>query len=237
MLNAYFKSITSSLTKFLIPALCLLTTAAHAGTFTLTGVDGSRGANVTVVEDGIPLVGYAGVITGTYNGTDVSPLFCVDLFTPIDLASYDSTPLAPRLARHEDRVAWLYLNQLSTVTSPNTGAAFQIAIWDIVHDNGDGLASGLVKLGPDSFPSLTSAQVSLINGYLAVSAGQSATTGVSIYDNTSLNEPAQNLIGAESLESGPVEPTNPVPEPATFGLMALGAAGMLAFRKLRGMQK
>ena len=64
------------------------------GSFFLTGVDGTRGANV---------------------------------------------------ARNENRAAWLYLNRLSTVNSTDSGLVFQSAWWDIVHDNGDGLSTGLVQ--------------------------------------------------------------------------------------------
>lgn len=229
-----FQSISRSLTKFLVPALCLLGTTASAGTLTLTGVDRTRGGFTTVVEDGESFTGYAGVLLGTYNGTTVSPLFCVDLFTSIDLGDSGSSPLAPSLARHEDRVAWLYLNQLGTVTTSNRGLAFQIAIWDIVHDGGDGLGSGTIQsCSSQIFPDLTPTQMTLINNYLTVSAGQSATGGVSIYHNVNLStgDPAQNLIGAFSAAE-----LNPVPEPATFGLMALGAAGLLVVRRWRKAQ-
>jgi len=179
---------------------------------TLTGVDTSRGANVTFTINGNTQTGFAGVILGNVDGVPVSPLFCVDLFTGISLGTYNTNPLAPRPARNEDRVAWLYVNQLSTVVNQNTGLAFQLAIWDIIHDNGDGLSAGSVSTA--TFTGLTAAQIALINQYLTVSLGQSLLTGATIYQNSNrtTGAPAQDLIGASL----------PTPEPATGVLAAAG---------------
>lgn len=203
-------------------ALALVTAAAlyAAPTVTLTGVDTGRGANVTFLNNGTSETGFAGVILGTYNGVSVSPLFCVDLFTGIGLGTWNTNPLAPRIARNEDRVAWLYANQISTVTSVNTGLAFQIAIWDIIHDNGDGLGAGSVSTA--TFTSLTAAQISLINAYVAASLGKSLLTGVTIYQNSNptTGAPAQDLIGASVASP---EPTSGVLVLLGFALVGTGA--------------
>lgn len=207
--------------------LVLLTAAAlYAGpTVTLTGVDTGRGANVTFLNNGVPETGFAGVILGTYNGVSVSPLFCVDLFTNIGLGTWNTSPLAPRIARNEDRVAWLYVNQISTVNSVNTGLAFQLAIWDIIHDNGNGLGAGSVSTA--TFQGLTTAQINLANAYIAASLGKSLLTGVTIYKNSNptTGAPAQDLIGAEIAN----------PEPASGVLVLLGIAlvGTGAVRRRR----
>lgn len=203
-------------------AALLLASSLNASTITLTGVDTARGANMSFNNNGTVEAGFAGVVLATFDGVDVSPLFCVDLFTNIDLATYSSAPLAPRLARHEDRVAWLYLNQVNTVTSPDTGLAFQIAIWDIVHDGGDGFATGLIQSGATSLIGLTQTQIDLANLYLAASAGRSVTTGISIYENFSLTGvPAQSLIGV-------LAPGGNAPEPSTLAMAALGVIGLVA---------
>ncbi len=79
----------------------------------------------------------------------------------------------------------------------------QLAIWDIVHDNGDGFTTGLVQWGPSSITGLTQVQIDLANGYLADSLGHSATTGFSIYQNfdQGTGAPAQTLLGAQAPES------------------------------------
>ena len=194
--------------------------ALQAGpTVTLTGVDTNRGANVTFTHNGVTETGFAGVILATFNGVSISPVFCVDLFTNIDLATYDSNRLAPRVSRHEDRVAWLYVNQVSTVVSQDTGLAFQLAIWDIIHDNGDGLSAGQVSTS--TFSGLTATQISLANAYIAASLGKSLLSGAIIYQNFSRTNgaPAQNLIGA----STPYDNIDN-PEPASAGLVVVGLA-------------
>ena len=204
----------------LIILAALLAISSHAGVFTLTGVDGSRGANVTVNENGTPFAGFAGVLNGTYDGVSVGPLFCVDLFTDINYGSYNAIPTGPDVNRQEDRAAWLYLNRLSTVNSTDSGLALQLAIWDIVHDNGDGFSTGLVLWGPSSITGLTQAQIDIANGYLADSFGQSANTGISIYHNfdQTTGAPVQTLMGAAA----------PVPETRTMLLTAAGVYTILA---------
>jgi len=194
----------------------------NASTLFVSNVDLSRGGNVNFKEDGVNTVnGYAGAILGTFAGTNVSPLFCVDLFTPISLGSYNSTPITPRVLRNEDRVAWLYVNQLFTVTTATAGEAFQLAIWDIIHDNGDGISSGLIQ-GAATTPLAVS---NAWTNYLSLSLGQSLLTGVSIYQNTVISNgsPAQTLIGAAA----------PTPEPGTWALVAVGMAGIAAQKRRR----
>jgi hypothetical protein len=207
--------------KFLLFTLTVVSSFSLQATtfFTLTGVDVNRGANVTFLNSGVLEQGFAGVILGLFEGTDVSPLFCVDLFTNIGYGTYGANPLNPRVARNEDRVAWLYLSQSNTVVNVDTGLAFQLAIWDIVHDGGDGLSTGLVS--STTFIGLTLAQINLANYYIDLSAGHSVTSGVSIYQNFDLNtgEPAQNLIGAGA-PGGNVHN----PEPSTLIMVLAGGA-------------
>lgn len=204
--------------------LTILTAPAQAGVFTLTGVDSGKGANVQYYHNGTTASGFAGVIFGTYNGVSVSPLFCVDLFTDINYGNYDSNPLTPNLVRHEDRAAWLYINRLSTVVSADTGLALQVAIWDIVHDGGDGLAAGagLVNSSATSLINLTQLQIDLATAYILESKGKSVTSGVSIYQNFAqgTHAAAQNLMGVQA----------PVPEPTTLVMAAAGVAGIVFAR-------
>jgi hypothetical protein len=209
--------------RFLAVALIAATGVSQAGTLVFTGVDPSKGVNITFNNNGTLEQGFAGVILGTYNGTSVAPLFCVDLFTDINLGTYGSTALAPRAIRNEDRAAWLYLNQYATVVSTDTGLAFQLAIWDIVHDNGDGFASGLVQSGATSIQGLTQTQINLANAYVAASAGHAVTSGVSIYRNvnTSTGVNVQTLMGVAA----------PVPEPATYSMMLAGVSALCLVRR------
>ncbi len=213
--------------SFLVSCLVFLAATVEAtGVFTLTNVDTTKGGNISYYHNGVTSGGFAGVVLGNYNGTNVNPLFCVDLFTDIGYASYNSNPLAPRIVRHEERVAWLYVNQLSTVVSQDTGLAFQLAIWDIVHDGGDGLVAGagLVNISATSITGVTQTQINLANAYILASQGQSVLTGVSIYQNfdQSSGAPAQDLIGMLA----------PVPEPSTILMGAFGVA-ILSIARMR----
>ena len=211
-------------------AVCsaLSATTLPATTYlTLTSVDVNRGANVAFLNHGELEYGFAGVIFATFGNTNVSPLFCVDLFTNIGYDTYASTPLNPRAVRNEDRVAWLYLNGLNTVVSQDTGLAFQLAIWDIIHDGGDGLSSGQVSTS--TFIGLTLTQISLANSYVQLSNGHSVTSGVSIYQNFDryTGAPAQNLIGA-AVPGGNVSN----PEPSTWAMLLAGGV-LVGTGKLR----
>jgi hypothetical protein len=205
--------------KFVFALSMLLSGTVNASTLFVSGLDTARGGNVDFKENGTDVNGYAGAIFAAFDGIDVTPLFCVDLFTNISVPStVNSTPIAP--TGNQTRAAWLYVNQLSTVTDAIAGMAFQLAIWDIMHDNGDGIASGSVQAAATTPLAVATAWTN----YLTLSLGQSLSTGVSIYQNTNISDgsPAQNLIGAPA----------PTPEPGTWALVAIGMAGM-AVRKRR----
>jgi hypothetical protein len=139
----------------------------QASTITLSNVDWTRGDALRFLADGNEINDFAGVVMGGYSGQPLQPMFCVDLFTPIDLTTYSSTAANVRPYRNEDRVAYLYVNYLSGVTTPTAGQSMQIAIWDIIG----------------------------WNTYLTDSFGQSST-GASIYLNFLGSTEKQTLIGA-----------------------------------------
>ena len=188
---------------------------------TLTGVDWSRGGMTTFLADGVEETGFAGVIQANYDGTPLE-LFCVDLFTGISFGDYASNTVFPRAVRHEDRAAWLYLSVFPGVTTAEQGEALQLAIWDIVHDGGDGFGAGRVQASVNS----NSSVILFADSYLIASLGQSSFDA-SIFRNAALQtgQPAQTLIGA--LQPGTIAN----PEPGTFVLFA-GAFVTLFFKQL-----
>lgn len=92
--------------------------------------------------------GYAGAVnitvSDTVDGTVDTIAFCVDLFTSSGLSTYNTTLQSPSTVTNGGRVAWL-LQSLPSVDTATEGSGLQLAIWDIVHDNGDGLAAGVVR--------------------------------------------------------------------------------------------
>lgn len=179
--------------------------------------DLTRGGFLSFLEDSSEATGFAGLLLARYDGQSERPFYCADLFTPIDVATYTSTALYVRPERREDRVGYLFVNYLAGVTTPALGQAMQLAIWDILHDSGDGSNAGRVR----SSVSTPTGVVADWNNYLAVSAGQSIANA-SIFINYLGNTQAQTLIGA-------FEPTSiNTPEPSTFALVgaALVALGL-----------
>ena len=214
-----------------------------------TGVDGTRGGGVWIKEDGIEVNAYfAGVIfialtedNKVYNRDTL----CVDLFTDINLGvQYETTVLHPTAVTGKDlpRVSWLVDNALlptesvgvlsalpesDWVRSVAQGIGIQLAVWDIVHDGGDGFGSGRVQAATVNRTNATA--LYWANRYLALSSGHASNLAY-VYENflPSNHVEAQMLAGPRFLDGGP-EP-EPTPEPATMVmvgtvLLALGCLG------------
>ena len=101
---------------------------------------------------------------------DSGPLFdayCVDLDHWNALpSSYPVDVLSTDLLTNGQRIAYLYNTYAATVTNSTMGAALQLAIWDVLIDNGDGLGSGNLK------STISGGILSQANSYIATSAGQ-----------------------------------------------------------------
>jgi hypothetical protein len=212
-----------------------------AATIVVNDVDRGRGESIWIVEDGQKVDAYfAGVILISLNSAGKTvdrDTLCVDLFTDIYITqTYGTTVLHPYevSGKNLERVSWLVDNALLPtessyasalpqdhwVTSPALGAGIQLAIWDIVHDNGDGLTSGRVQAAFGQGSDVTDpAVVAAAEYYEAMSLGQSSTLAY-IYDNVILGNgvEAQMLAGPRFDDGGPV----PNPEPAT--MILVGAA-------------
>jgi len=233
---------------------------ASSSTIVATGVDWSRGESIWINADGKDTPAYfAGVIDITVNDTEGSfnrDTLCVDLFTDIYLGQqYDTTVVGPGdvAGKSLPRVSWLVDNALlptqnsgytsalpsaDWVSTVDQGAGIQLAIWDIVHDGGDGFSLGRVQAGSAANP--TSAGVlAWAQTYEGLSFGQSSNLAY-IYQNVDLGtgQPAQMLAGPLFQDGGPIpgnqDPLADAPEPGTLLLAgsALIAAGCLFRRKL-----
>lgn len=207
--------------------LCLALTAASAfgATIQVISTDGTRGGNVNFVVDGANYTGYAGAILARYDGgPQTQTFFCIDLFTNIGVGTYGSTALVP-YTEALTRAAWLYANRVGNVTSANLGRAFQLAIWDIVHDGGDGPNAGRIRQREGTGGTGTTV-VNAWNTYLSASLNQSSLNAT-IYRNYNLGSgvPAQDFIG-------PYRADALVPEPESWLLMST-CAGFLAWRRFR----
>ncbi len=235
----------------LVFAFLLLCGLAPAGTIIEpTGVDWNRGESIWIKEDGVDTQAYfAGVvfIALQQNGQEYDrDTLCVDLFTNIYLGvEYGTQLLHPDevSGKNLGRVSWLVDNALlptqnspimsvlptgDWVESPSQGAGIQLAIWDIVHDDGDGFSAGRVQAAAATDPSV----LSWAEEYEGLSAGQQSGLAV-IYSNTNLEtqQPVQMLAGPGFADNGP----QPNPEPATLLLSGTALIGIsvLLRRRLR----
>jgi hypothetical protein len=197
----------------------LLVGTTQAATLNVISVDSARGRNISLNVDGSNSTFYAGVIVGSFDGSPSFDLFCVDLFTSIGYGLYDSYDRLPLLNGREDRVAWVYHNlyNRTTINTTNLGAGFQAAIWDIIHDGGDGPNAGRIR----SSSNTPSAVINSWNSFLTQSLNQSSLDAA-IYVNSKGLIPAQNLIGSPMSEN---------PEPSTCAILGAGLLGIAWLRR------
>ena len=220
---------------------------AYADTITVTGVDSTRGEyGLWINELGTPKsVYYAGVINILLNQTYSRDSLCAQLFVDIGFGTYYTTVMSPSEAqqaygRNLEEAAWLVDNELPAVTTSAQGAALQLAIWDIVEDGGDGLASGSVAVSSDLNNPTDPTVLGLANSYEQDALGPDLqgpfqTSDLAfVYVNTdSGGSAAQMLVGPQFQDNGP----QPAPEPSTFALGGGGlvAAGFLTYRSRKAV--
>jgi len=228
--------------------LAALGPVTSAATIQVTGVDSTRGEyGVWLKADGVDWQTYfAGVlwITVTSDNSQFDrDTLCVDLFTNIYIGNTYATSLLHSFdvsGKNLERVSWLIDNALLPtqssyssdlpanywITSPDQGAGVQFAIWDIVHDNGDGFSDGRVQASAYTDPNV----LNWAEQYLSLSAGRTSALA-NIYLNTELTNrvQVQMLAGPQYFDGGPM----PAPEPATMILVgaALIAAAVFMRKK------
>ena len=240
----------SRLVSGVLLALVLGCGAASASTIIkVPGVDGTRGGYyMPIREDNTDVLAYfAGVILISVTAgkqTFDRDTLCVDLFTNIYLGQeYNTNLLRPEDVPEKNltRASWLVDNFLfpaqnappgsvpetDWVTTPLQGMAIQFAIWDIVHDNGNGFSAGRVQAArttDQNYGNLGAtdpAVVSLAEHYELISLNTSSNLAF-VYKNVIIGSnpltQAQMLIGPRFSDGGP----QPVPEPQT--LMPAGIA-------------
>jgi hypothetical protein len=243
-----FSMKTSRFVSRLLPGLVLWCGAASASTIIVaTGVDLDRGGGLVIREDNVDTSTYfAGVISISLtqgNQTFNRDSLCVDLFTDIQLGqSYVTNVLRPDDVpqKNLERASWLVDNALlpvqdSTaasalassdwVTSVAQGMGIQFAIWDIVHDGGDGFSAGRVQAASTTdannggVGATDAAALDWARKYEALSLGNSNNDAF-VYNNVDMGQgvPAQMLIGPQFADGGP----QPIPEPETLMPMGLG---------------
>ena len=223
------------LKRFLLFAL-LTACPAVANTIIVTGVDSGLGLqqSLYVDENGASTqIYWAGGIDINVDGY-MRQVFCVQLFTDIYLDTTYDTVMDYANTPNLQRVSWLLQNEFpgAPLTGANlqvAGAAFQLAIWDIIEDNGDGFATGDGKItqSTDASHPTNPAVLLAAQQYESESLNQTSTYGV-VYQNFLNGTPMQNLMGIPVTDGGP----SAAPEPTAVILIFSGLA-MIAVSRLR----
>lgn len=182
--------------------------------------DGYR--NGTITDDGVSEGASAGLFgfdVGTTTGT--SPIvwdttlqaFCVETSALLDTQNTRTYNLVSALdhfgdATLVDRIGRLYTGFNALVTSADTSAAFQLALWELVDENNTDLD---LTTGSFTATDFTNARATA-NGWLSSLSG--ITNGFNLF--VLENEGSQDLLVFKPA------PTVRVPEPGTLALMCLG---------------
>jgi hypothetical protein len=209
---------------------------ASAATATVTVLSTSLGQNIYFLKDGAVSQSFAGGIVINVNGAQTSTL-CADAFTNIALNDNFQVNLLQAQALDANdpvrglRAAHLFMTQYGRITSVVNSnnsltlnqamAALQLAIWDIVHDGGNGLSAGRIRSSSVSGQTTGSAIRNAAAQYISFSLNyQSGPVNAQIFQHVNGPLAKQQLIGA--------------PEPGSVFLAAAGL-GALLWRKRRQM--
>ena len=181
--------------------------AARATTLNLVQPNSNRGSWVTINVNGVNEGGFAGALSYSVDGSSsLVDMICVDVTTAAYLNSpYQVVTLPPAAIDNGERAAWLFLNFNSSAQDVVTGTALQLALWDVVHDGGNGLGAGFFQAS-SSF--ISNAILAQAESYITASVGHSASAAV-IYESANGRSDRQLQIGE-------------APEPGTIALLASG---------------
>ncbi len=225
--------------KLVLPVLavgCSATSAKAELVTTFIGTAPSQQINVSATRDGntsafeSPVGPFNFVVLSDTSGTGLGPTFrsfCADFFQGVSEGNdYTFDPVAfadlPDVAGNATKMAKiqeLYDRFYDVATDAEKGAAFQLALWEILYDptNTDLSSGNFTAIGPGNPSGIAVAQ-----------------SWLNLIGDGSIPDPAQKYT-LSGLLSGTAQdqivPSTPVPAPAGLVLLVIGAAGLIARRK------
>jgi hypothetical protein len=208
-------------------------------TMQVVAADTAIGGYMNLLVDGATVNDFVGGIKIKLDGVAYEAL-CVDLFHSIGIETIQVNPFSPFESSGWARAAWLYVNVLPGVHTVSAGEALQLAVWDIVHDGGDGFNAG--RLRANTAIGTPQAVLDLANTYLSNSLSKTSGTAsiyISVDGPTAKQALLSAYVGAGTGWTPPSgQQTLPTPEPSTLALsgFALAATLGLALRRRRAKQ-
>lgn len=177
----------------LILALAAITISAFAQTTQQLSVHSLTAGKYTPLS-----LSYNGRTINTYAGPQLISLdggarfdaYCVDLDHWNTLPSvFPVNVLSTDLLTNGQRIAYMYNTYSGSVTNATQGAALQLAIWDVLTDQGDGLSAGNFR------SSVSSTVLAQANVYLSGSVGMTGQASWLKATHHGNGSQYQNLVG------------------------------------------
>ena len=179
----------------------------------------TSGQSATVqqtIDEQIP-VGVMNLVVDSIYHVDA---FCVDYFFLISTGNHSVNLFGETAINGGGRIEWMLRNTLPAINAQvdatlkrRQAAALQLAIWDIVHDNGDGFSAGRIQQSGNAQNLTDSIVLAQANNFLAASLGRTLQGGI-VY---------VNVLGPTSMQR---LMSDGVPEPSSYGLMLTGCVAI-----------
>ncbi len=203
----------------------LLASSALASSITLDiGWSNSNFTQYTVyVDNGDAASTYAGSFWGEdVNSTFKTDVYCVEITQSIDgkIYTFDVNNLFDVDERYQ-KAGWL-MDTFAYLTGTSGSAALQVAIWEVIHEQGTDFDLFSGSFGIDTSTSVPYLDLlnTISDTFLAANGAYTAFDMTSFATFTSATK--QDLIG--------INP-NPVPEPSTMLLFGAGCAAITGVRR------
>lgn len=204
-------------------AVAVLATAGQAITLKFDGMKANQFQTVTIKHNGVWQNVSAGTMNIKVDGTQMDA-YCVDLNNwnkAGDQYGVNVYNNLNKLGANSSLLANVYASFAGSVNSKDTGAAFQLALWDILEDGGDGLSNGSFRA-----KNLSNSVLNLANSFISAKNNTPAQPYQYMYFEAVTHQQGWDCNRFQNLMTG-----NPVPEPMSLIALAGAAAAALKRRK------